>query len=170
MPEDLVLVLEKCMARVNLALAVVAAVLLVAATLIITWMVFKRGIGLQSSWELETAIELMISATFLASPYTLVTGGHVKMDLLENVLSASTSRWMAVVPKVLACAVCLYLGCAGVEMTVHAYVTQERALGIWQPLVWPKYSTVAVGMLLTAFQYALDIARAFQARRGAEHV
>ena len=67
------------MARVNLILAVLAAILLVAATLIITWMVFKRGIGLQSSWELETAIELMIGATFLASPYTLVTG---------------TSRWI----------------------------------------------------------------------------
>ena len=38
--------LEKCMARINLILAVLAAILLVAATLIITWMVFKRGIGL----------------------------------------------------------------------------------------------------------------------------
>ena len=100
------------MARVNLALAVLAALLLVAATLIITWMVFKRGIGLQSSWELETAIELMIGATFLASPYTLVTGGHVKMDLLDSLLSGTAGRWAALLPKALACAVCFYLGCA----------------------------------------------------------
>lgn len=153
------------MARVNAALAILAAVLLVAATVIITWMVFKRGIGLQSSWELETAIELMIGATFLASPYTLTTGGHVKMDLLDSLLSGSSAWWMAVLPKVLACGVCLYLGYAGLEMTIHAYVTGERALGIWQPLVWPKYSTVAIGMSLTALQYALDIARAVGARR-----
>ncbi|MDN5843564.1 MAG: TRAP transporter small permease subunit [Alcaligenaceae bacterium] len=149
--------LENYMAKVNVALAVVAAVLLIAATIIITWMVFKRGIGLQSSWELEIAIELMISATFLASPYTLITGGHVKMDLLDNLLSGSAAYWMALLPKVLACAVCFYLGCAGLEMAIHAYVTGERALGVWQPLVWPKYSTVAIGMLLTAFQYVLDI-------------
>lgn len=157
--------LEKCMARVNLILAVLAAILLVAATLIITWMVFKRGIGLQSSWELETAIELMIGATFLASPYTLVTGGHVKMDLLDSLLSGTSGRWMTLLPKVLACAVCFYLGGAGLELTIHAYATHERALGVWQPLVWPKYSTVAVGMLLTAFQYVLEILRALGTRR-----
>ncbi|MGB6009370.1 TRAP transporter small permease subunit [Castellaniella sp.] len=153
------------MARVNVALAILAAILLVAATIIITWMVFKRGIGLQSSWELETAIELMISATFLASPYTLTTGGHVKMDLLDSLLSGSSAHWMALLPRVLACGVCFYLGYAGLEMTIHAYLTGERALGIWQPLVWPKYSTVAIGMLLTAFQYVLEIVRVFGERR-----
>lgn len=152
--------LEKWMTRVNVALAVLAAILLVAATIVITWMVFKRGIGLQNSWELEIAIELMISATFLASPYTLITGGHVKMDLLDNLLSGSAAYWMALLPKILACAVCFYLGYAGLEMTIHAYISGERALGVWQPLVWPKYSTVAIGMFLTAFQYVLDIVRA----------
>ncbi|CAM5784428.1 hypothetical protein CCAE64S_01360 [Castellaniella caeni] len=152
--------LKRYLARVNTALAVLAAMLLVAATVIITWMVFKRGIGLQNSWELETAIELMISATFLASPYTLMTGGHVKMDLLDSLLDRSNSCWVALLPKILACGVCFYLGYTGLEMTMHAYVTGERALGIWQPLVWPKYSTIAIGMLLTALQYALDIALA----------
>ncbi|MBV2182142.1 MAG: TRAP transporter small permease [Castellaniella sp.] len=164
-------ILEKCLARVNAALAVLAAILLVVATVIITWMVFKRGIGLQSSWELETAIELMISATFLASPYTLTTGGHVKMDLLETWLSGSAAQWVPLLPKVLACAVCLYLGYAGLDMTMHAYVTGERALGVWQPLVWPKYSTVAIGMLLTAAQYVLEILRAIGYReQGVDHV
>lgn len=163
--------LEKCLAQVNAALAILAAILLVAATIIITWMVFKRGIGLQSSWELETAIELMISATFLASPYTLTTGGHVKMDLLESLLSGPAAGWMALLPKALACAVCLYLGYSGLEMTMHAYTTGERALGVWQPVVWPKYSTVAIGMLLTAAQYVLEILKTLGCRKqGVDHV
>lgn len=153
-------IFEKWLTRLNFGLAILAALMLVSATIIISWMVFKRSIGLQNSWELETSIELMISSMFLASPYTLEAGAHVKMDLLENMASAAAERWLVLLPKILACAVCLYLGYEGLQLTIHAYATGERALGVWQPLVWPKYSTVAIGMSLTALRYVIEIIKA----------
>lgn len=144
---------NRWVANASTSLAVVAAGLLLAATLIITLMVVKRSIGLQSSWELELSIELMIGAIFLASPYTLATGGHVKMDLLDAVLPESIKHKLAFMAKLIGCLMCLYLGWEGLRMAYLAFVTGERALGIWQPLVWPKYATIPIGMFMTALQY-----------------
>jgi TRAP-type C4-dicarboxylate transport system permease small subunit len=144
---------NRWVAHAGNALAVVAAGLLLAATLIITLMVVKRSIGLQSSWELELSIELMVGSIFLASPYTLASGGHVKMDLLDAILAERFKRKLAFVAKLIGCLICLYIGWEGLRMAYLAFVSGERALGIWQPLTWPKYATVPVGMFMTALQY-----------------
>lgn len=156
---------DRWVGRAGTAMAVVAALLLLAATLIITWMVFKRSIGLQNSWELELSIELMIGAIFLASPYTLATGGHVKMDLLDAVLPARFKRKLAFLAKLAGCLICLYLGWEGLRMAQHAFVTGERALGIWQPLAWPKYATIPLGMFMTAAQYVSQLHQEWRVRR-----
>jgi TRAP-type C4-dicarboxylate transport system permease small subunit len=156
---------DRWVSRASTALAAVAALLLLAATLIITWMVFERGIGLQNSWELELSIELMIGAIFLASPYTLATGGHVKMDLLDAILPESLKHKLAFLAKLAGCLICLYLGWEGMRLAQHAFVTGERALGIWQPLAWPKYATIPVGMFLTALQYVTSIHKEYCVRR-----
>ncbi|AMB88152.1 hypothetical protein AWM79_23895 [Pseudomonas agarici] len=158
---------DRWITRVSTALAVLSAGLLLAATLIITWMVFKRTIGLQNSWELELSIELMIAAIFLASPYTLATGGHVKMDLLSVILPERFKYMLALIAQLCACLICLYLAWEGWRMTQHAFVTAERALGIWQPLAWPKYATIALGMLITALQYVSCMHQAYCLRRDA---
>jgi TRAP-type C4-dicarboxylate transport system permease small subunit len=156
---------DRWVGRAGIAMAAVAALLLLAATLIITWMVVKRSIGLQNSWELEISIELMIGAIFLASPYTLATGGHVKMDLLDAVLPARFKYMLAFLAKLAGFVVCLYLGWEGLRLAQHAFVIGERALGIWQPLAWPKYATIPLGMFMSAAQYLSLIHREHRARR-----
>ena len=148
---------NRWVARASNALAVIAAGLLLVATLIITWMVIKRSIGMQNSWELELSIELMIGAIFLASPFTLATGGHVKMDLLDAILPECVKHKLAFIAKLAGCLICLYLGWEGLRMAQHAFITGERALGIWQPLSWPKYATIPVGMFMTALQYVTSM-------------
>jgi TRAP-type C4-dicarboxylate transport system permease small subunit len=156
---------DRWVTRAGTLMAGAAALLLLAATLIITLMVTRRAAGLQNSWELELSIELMIGAIFLASPYTLATGGHVKMDLLDAILPEKLKRKLAFVAKLIGCLVCLYLGWKGLQMTQHAFVTGERALGFWQPLTWPKYATIPLGMFMTAAQYASQMHNDLRAPR-----
>lgn len=156
---------DRWVSRISSAMAVTAAVLLLAATLIITLMVIKRSIGLQNSWELELSIELMIGAIFLASPYTLATGGHVKMDLLDAVLPENLKYKLAFIAKLAGFLICLYLGWEGLRMAHHAFLTGERALGVWQPLAWPKYATIPVGMFMTALQYIVSMHHDYQVLR-----
>jgi len=145
------------MGRISTALAVVASLFLLAATLIISYMVLKRTFGLQSTWELEMAIELMVAAIFLGSPYTLATGGYVSMDLVAGFLGGRGRRFWLLCLRSVGIIVCLYMAWEGLRITTDAFVSGERALGVWQPLAWPKYATVPLGMFLTALQYLADM-------------
>jgi TRAP-type C4-dicarboxylate transport system permease small subunit len=86
------------MSRVCDLMAVVAAALLIGATVVICWMVFYRALGYSTSWELELAIFLMVCSLFLASPYTLKTKGHVGVDLLSALLPAPQARLLVALP------------------------------------------------------------------------
>jgi TRAP-type C4-dicarboxylate transport system permease small subunit len=143
--------------RLSVACAVVAAALLLAAILTVTWMVFYRTIGYQNSWELDTAIMMIVGAVFLGSPYTLRTKGHVGMELLDAVLDERAKQRFAVGGQLVGLLVCLYLAWVGLHMTIDAYQSHERALGIWQALEWPKYAAMPIGMGLTALQYLVEI-------------
>ncbi len=149
--------LGKWITRCSMACAMVAAALLLAAIGVLTWMVLVRGMGYQNSWELEMSIEMMVIAIFLGSPYTLYTGGHVKMELLENILPGRAREVLRFTAQAVGVAVCLYLAWSGLLMAVDAYRSGERALGVWQPLVWPKYAAVPLGMGLTALQYLVEM-------------
>lgn len=152
--------------RLSTALAVCAGVFFLMATLIISYMVVKRYLGMQNSWELELAIELMVAAIFLGSPYTLATGGYVSMDLLAGVMSTNGRRYWRWFLRLVGITVCLYMAWEGLRITHDAFVSGERALGVWQPLVWPKYASVPIGMSLTALQYLADMMDDVRASRG----
>ena len=134
-----------------------AAALLFAAILVISWMVLARALGLQNYWELQTSIDFMVMAVFLGSAYTLRSKGHVAMELFENILTEKARRRLAVIGQLAGLTVCLYLAWAGLQMTIGVFRSNERALGIYQPLLWPRYATMPVGMLLTALQYLVEI-------------
>lgn len=157
--------------RMSIASAMIAALLLFAGVLIVTWMVLARNIGLQTSWELEASIEIMVIAIFLACPYTLHTNGHVRMEVLEGVLPISIGNVLSIIAKLIGLFACLYLAWVGWQITVDAYSSGERGLGAWAPLVWPKYASMAFGMALTALQYIVIICQPpFRAHGGSENV
>ena len=147
----------KWVTRCSTLCAMAAAVLLLAAIGVLTWMVLVRSLGYQNSWELETSIEMMVIAIFLGAPYTLHTGGHVKMEILEAVLPESARQAVRFAAQATGLAVCVYLAWSGFLMALDAYRSGERALGVWQPLVWPKYASVPLGMGLTALQYLVEM-------------
>lgn len=143
--------------RLSLACAFIAAGLLLASILTVTWMVFYRTIGYQNTWELEASIMMMVGAVFLGSPYTLRTKGHVGMELLDAVLSEHTKEKLAIAGHVVGFLVCLYLAWMGLHMTIDAYQANERGLGIARIAEWPKYAAMPIGMGLTALQYVVEI-------------
>lgn len=149
--------------RLSLACAVLAGALLAASILVIAWMVTYRALGYQNSWELETSIDMMVAAVFLGSPYTLRTKGHVGMELLEAVLSDHGRCRLALFGQSIGMLVCLYLAWTGFGMTLEAYHSGERSLGVWQALLWPRYAAMPVGMILTALQYLVEIQKTLDA-------
>lgn len=148
---------ERLINQISTIMAVIAAIFLFVATVILTWMVVGRQIGIHGSWELELAIELMVSAVFLGSPYTLKTGGYVKMDLLGFILGIKARAILLFTTQLLGLLVCFFLGMKGLGIAYEAFITEERGMGLWQPLLWPRYTTVPIGMFVTCLQYLVLI-------------
>lgn len=145
--------------RINTALAVVAAVMLLAAALVITWSIVYRAMGGSTYWEIEFSVYMMVASLFLASPYCLATKGHVGVDLLAHYLPPRFARSAAFAVALAGLAVCIYLAWAGAEMTLHAYSVGERTESTWAPPKWPLFLAMPVGFGLTALQYVAELLR-----------
>jgi len=143
--------------RLSRALAVAASVLLAASVLVLCYMVLRRYFGYSSYWEMEVAIYFAVGATFLASPYTLQTGGHVAVDLWTGLLPGRAKRMGQALLALVGLAVCLYLAWIGLGLTIDAFASGERTNSMWKPPRWPMFATMPIGMGLTALQYVCEI-------------
>jgi TRAP-type C4-dicarboxylate transport system permease small subunit len=145
--------------RLSTACAVVAALMLLAAALVITWSIVYRAMGASTYWEIEFSVYMMVASLFLASPYCLATQGHVGVDLLSHFLPRRLARPVAIVVGLVGLAVCIYLAYAGADMTLHAFARGERTESAWAPPKWPLFLAMPVGLGLTALQYVADLLR-----------
>ena len=145
--------------RLSTACAALAAVMLLAAALVITWSVVYRALGNSTWWEIEFSVYMTVAALFLASPYCLATQGHVGVDLLSHYLPRRMGRPLAVLIGLVGLAVCAYLAHAGAELTIHAFARGERTESAWAPPKWPLFLAMPVGLGLTALQYVADLLR-----------
>lgn len=152
--------------RLSTACAAVAAAMLIAAALVITWSVIYRALGASTYWEIEFSVYMMVAALFLGSPYCLATRGHVGVDLLTHYLPRRAARPLAIAVGLVGLAVCVYLAWVGAELALHALARGERTESAWAPPKWPLYASMPIGLGLTALQYVADLLR--EAVPGAE--
>jgi TRAP-type C4-dicarboxylate transport system permease small subunit len=145
--------------RLSTACAALAAVMLLAAALVITWSVVYRAMGASTYWEIEFSVFMMVGSLFLASPYCLATRGHVGVDLLTHYLPPRAARTVGLAIAVVGLGVCIYLAWAGAQQTLHAFTMGERTESSWAPPKWPLFLSMPVGLGLTALQYVADLLR-----------
>ena len=146
-------IFHAAMAATSRFCAGLASLFLAIAALVIVWMVTWRTLGNSTSWELELSIFLMVASLFLASPYTLLTKGHVGVDLLPHYLSEKNAHRLAVLANLLGLAICVFLTWYCFEFALEAFVKNDRTESVWAPPKWPLYATMPIGFGLTALQY-----------------
>ena len=145
--------------RLSDACAVAAAAMLVAATLIVCYMVVYRWLGNSTWWEIELATYLIVGAVLVGSPFCLKTRGHIGVDLVSEWLPARGKRVLARVLAIAGLAVCLYLAWEGLQLTLEALHKNERSGSLWNPPRWPFFALMPIGLGLTALQYVADFLR-----------
>lgn len=149
----------RLMDRVSVVCAALAAILLAAAAVIVTWSVIYRASGASTFWEIEFAVFMMVGSLFLASPYCLATRGHVGVDLLGHYLERRAARTLGVVTALIGLGVCVYLAWRGGVLTLESFEKGERTESGWAPYKWPLYLAMPVGLGLTALQYIAELLR-----------
>jgi TRAP-type C4-dicarboxylate transport system permease small subunit len=145
--------------RLSVGCAVFAAACLILAMLIVVWMVIWRATGHSTYWEIELAVYLIVATVLIGSPYTLMTKGHIGVDLLGHYMAAGPRRTLERVIAVLGFAVCVYLAWKGLDLTLEAFHKNETSGSAWNPPRWPFFALMPIGLGLTALQYVAEMLR-----------
>lgn len=150
--------------------AYLSALAILAATLIIVEQVWVRYLfKAPTIWQVETAVYLLIAATFLGAPYGLKQNAHINIDILVIWLPERVRSRLDIVTSFLALLFCVFLGYRGCVMWWEAFEGGWRSSSLLSfPLIYP-YALLPLGMILTSLQYVIrlkDLIRALRAQKG----
>ena len=139
---------------------------LVAASICAMAVLITIDVGLRAfrignlPWLNEVAEYALYAGTFLAAPWALRLGAHVRIDIVVDSLPDRASRSLEQFVDLLGggvCAVLLYFGCVG---TLEAYEFGHMQFKTITIPNWPLLSVFAFSMLLLTIEFAFRFARA----------
>ncbi len=108
--------------------------------------------GVPINWALEMSQFLLSAYYLLGGAYTLQTGGHVRMDLIYDRLSA---RRRAMTDAITILFVIFFLGVlfwGGVSSTQYAIVYNQKNYSAWAPVLWLIKIVMTAGVFLMLLQ------------------
>jgi TRAP-type mannitol/chloroaromatic compound transport system permease small subunit len=132
--------------RVAMYLFFVMGAILLAST------ASRLFLGVPINWALEMSQFILSAYYLLGGAYTMQLGGHVRMDLFYDRLSA---RKRAVTDAVTILFVIFYLAVlfgGGVSSTNYAIVYGQKNYSAWSPPLWPVKVVMTAAILLMLLQ------------------
>lgn len=150
--------------RVEDALAAVAGVALLAlAALVVLGVVLRYVFASPFSWAYAFTTDYLLTAVFfLALPYTVRAGAHVRIEVLHRALPARVQRWCDVVGIVLSVLFAAALTWGGLLLTLGALSDGDVPPPGGAELSWPVWTSavmvpIGAGVLLVRLLYVLVV-------------
>ncbi|MGE0613573.1 MAG: TRAP transporter small permease [Hyphomicrobiales bacterium] len=143
---------------VSQACGIFAGLLIASAVFVVCHMVFMRYVlNINTIWQTDFVTYSLIAATFIGSPYVLMTRGHVNMDVLPIYLAPRPRFWLAVVASFIGIVFCLTLAVLGFHLFVEAWDNNWRSDTMWRARLWIPYASMPFGLGLLCLQYVADL-------------
>jgi TRAP-type C4-dicarboxylate transport system permease small subunit len=135
-----------------------AGTLIAAAVVIVCQMVFLRYVLNQHTiWQTDFVTYSLIAATFIGSPFVLLTRGHVNVDVLPIYLAPRSRYWLALFAAGLALAFCLTLTVLTFLFFKEAWDNGWVSDTMWRARLWIPYGSMPIGLGIMSLQYVVDI-------------
>lgn len=139
-------------------LMLVAGLALLASALVLTEGVFLRYfLKISTDWQDETAVFLLVVATFLSAPYLQAMRGHVGIEALPEVLSPAVNRVRAVIVDGVSLAFCLFFAWKSWTLCHEAWDEGQRTASTFAPPLWIPYSAMSLGMSLLCLRLVAQL-------------
>jgi TRAP-type C4-dicarboxylate transport system permease small subunit len=136
----------------------VAAALIAVGVLVVCHMVFVRYVLNQNTiWQTDLTTYCLIGATFIGSPYVLMTRGHVNVDVLPHYLGPRARFWLALSSAGLSLAFAAVLAVLTFHLWKEAWDNRWVSDTMWRARLWIPYSSMPIGLGLLSLQYVADI-------------
>jgi TRAP-type transport system small permease protein len=112
-------------------------------------------------WLIDAIEYGLFAGTFLAAPWVLREGAHVRVDIVVTTLPPRGAAFLETVADLVGLAICLILLWYGAKVTLDA-----QALGsmVLKSIIFPEWWALAVvplSSLLLAIEFVLRLSRAY---------
>lgn len=155
-------VFARAVSAASFGLAVFAGLLLAAAVLVVTQMVFIRYVFNASTvWQTEFVIYSIVAATFLGSPYVLIRRGHVGVDLLPHALPPRPRMIVEALSGLASLTFAVLLAWSGWLYFHDAWALGWTTATIWKLPLWIPLLPLPVGVGFLVLQYIVELWRLF---------
>ncbi len=124
-----------------------AAIAVLAILITIDIVIRNLGIG-NFPWLLEVAEYALYVTTFLAAPWVLHLGAHVRVDVLVNIVPPAAARWMEAGADLLGLGASIVLFYYGLDATLASHADGSL---IFKELVVTEWYLVAAMPISAAF-------------------
>lgn len=130
-----------------------------AALAFALWQIASRYFFPQDSisYAEEVIVYLLIWAIMIVSSQLVRTDGHVRPDLVLNVVPAGVARWMEVLNCVAAIVFCGALVWYGWQVVDIALLIDERSASDLRFPMWIYYAALPAGGLLMLIRYVIRL-------------
>lgn len=148
--------------RISTVLAYLAMVFfLVLVSDMLYEVISRRVFGAPTLWAYDIAYMMNGLLFLLAAGFTLKANEHIRIDFLSSRFPVHVQDWINVVVYVFLLFPTLAFLCYGAfDEGWDAFISGElEPTSTWQPLVWPFYSGIAVGLTAFWLQAAAQVIR-----------
>ena len=137
---------------------VVAAALIALAVVVVCEMVFVRYVLNQNTiWQTDFVTWSLVAATFVGSPYLLLTRGHVNVEVLPIYLGPRKRYWLALASILMSLAFCIVMTGLTARFWLEAWENRWVSDTMWRARLWIPYSAMPIGLALLTLQYVADL-------------
>lgn len=136
----------------------IAAGMIAVGVLVVCHMVFVRYVLNHSTiWQTDLTTYLLIGATFIGSPYVLMTRGHVNVDVVPYYAKPRARRLLAVVAGGMTLAFALVLTVLTFNLWKEAWDQKWVSDTMWRARLWIPYASMPIGLGLLTLQAIADL-------------
>jgi len=108
-------------------------------------------------WQTDFVTWSLVAATFVGSPYLLLTRGHVNVDVLPLYLGKRGRYWLALLSILMSLAFCLVMTVLTARFWHEAWEQRWVSDTMWRARLWIPYSAMPVGLAILTLQYVADL-------------
>jgi TRAP-type C4-dicarboxylate transport system permease small subunit len=122
-------------------------------------MVFVRYVLNENTiWQTDFVTYSLVAATFIGSPYVLMTRGHVNVDVLPLHVGPRSRWWLAVFASTLTLAFCIAITVLTSQFWLEAWQNRWVSDTMWRARLWIPYAAMPIGLGILSLQCAVDLA------------
>ena len=143
----------------------IAAAMIAAGVLVVCHMVFVRYVLNHSTiWQTDLTTYFLIGATFIGSPYVLLTRGHVNVDVLPHYMKPRTRRPLALIAGSLTLVFAAVLTVLTFNLWKQAWDQSWVSDTMWRSRLWIPYLAMPIGLGLLTLQAIADLIQVMSGR------